>query len=63
MTINCDCNEVPQKTVVDTQCMPTHSSYIQKYAAMMAENRERMYADKLNVDAAPAVSPHVSAIP
>ena len=40
-----------------------NSSYIQKYAAMMAENRERMHADKLNVDAAPAVSPHVSAIP
>ena len=33
--------------------------YIQKYAAMIAENREKMYADKLNMDAAP----HVSAIP
>ena len=41
--------------------------YIQKYAAMIAENRERINADKPNMDAAPAVAPvdppHVSAIP
>ena len=44
---------------MNTQCL--HSSYIQKYAAIIAENRERVYADKLNMDAVDP--PHVSAIP
>ena len=59
MTINWDCNKAPLATVIKTQCL--HSSYIQKYAAIIAENRERVYADKLNMDAVDP--PHVSAIP
>ena len=52
MTINWDCDKASHQYT-----MPLDSSYIQKYAAMMAESRERMYAE--NMDAAP----HVSAMP